>query len=415
VKVLVTSARAPHALAFIRSLGERGYEVVAGDSTRLSMGLYSKYVSKRFLYPSVTEKPAAFLRALEDELAREKYDLLFPTFEEIFLIARHRERLAPLTHMIVPSYEELMAVHNKASLARLCAQHGIPTPDTVQPASVEEIEKLAPGLAYPVVIKLVEGNNSLGLSYAADAAELVARYRKLVGFFKLQPPYLPLVQRRIDGEMIYTLFLADHGEVVAQLIYRPLRMFPESGGTAFHREAIRHPAVEEVSAKFVRALHWHGFIGFDFIIDGAGRPQLIDVNPRPNPAYNTGLAAGIDFTGAFLDLLDGRQPAPQLAARAGTRSLMFFVEVLWFVFSQMPGKDYVRRMKNTWKWTLNRGEFVGDVHRQNDRLPSLILWLYTNYFMFIINTIKPSRGGFMFGCNYDRALADRLLPEPPHE
>jgi hypothetical protein len=94
---------------------------------------------------------------------------------------------------------------------------------------------------------------------------------------------------------------------------------------------------------------------------------------------------------------------------------MFFVECLWFVFSQQPGRGYFRRMKNTWTWMFHRGKFVGDVHRKNDRLPSLILWLYTNYFMFIINTIKPSRGGFMFGCNYDRALADRLLPEATHE
>jgi predicted ATP-grasp superfamily ATP-dependent carboligase len=412
---MVTSARAPHALAFIRSMGERGHEIVAGDSTRLSMGLYSKYVSKRFLYPSVTERPADFLRALDDELSREHYDLLFPTFEEIFLIARQRKRFAALTRVIVPSYEELMAVHNKGSLARLCAQYDIPTPETIQPGSLPELERIAPGLSFPVVIKLVEGNNSLGLSYAADAAALAARYRKLVAFFKLVPPYLPLVQRRIDGEMIYTLFLADHGDVVGQLIYRPLRMFPESGGTAFHREAIRHPAVEEISARFIRALKWHGFIGFDFILDGRGQPQLIDVNPRPNPAYNTGLAAGVDFTGLFLDLVDGFKPLPQLEARAGTRSLMFFVECLWFVFSQLPGRGYFRRMKNTWTWMFHRGKFVGDVHRKNDRLPSLILWLYTNYFMFIINTIKPSRGGFMFGCNYDRALADRLLPEATHE
>ena len=415
MKILVTSARAPHALAVIRSMGERGHEVVAGDSTRLAMGAYSKFVTRRFWYPSVTERPAAFLAALEAELQRERYDLLFPTFEEIFLIARQRERFAALTNLIVPSYAELMAVHNKGSLARLCREHQIPTPDTIHPQSLTELEQLAPGLRYPVAIKLVEGNNSTGLSYADDAATLLARYRKLVSFFKLEAPYLPLVQRKVDGEMIYTLFLADHGEIVGQLIYRPLRMFPESGGTAFHREAIRHPAAEEASAKFIRALNWHGFIGFDFIVDEVGQPQLIDVNPRPNPAYNTGLAAGIDFTGQFLEMLAGRRPAPQIAAREGTRSLMFFVECLWFVFAQMPGKDYVRRVKNVWRWMFRRGEFVGDVHRSYDRLPSLILWLYTNYFMFIINTIKPNKGGFMFGCNYDRALSDRLLPAAKHE
>jgi len=411
MNALITAARAPHALAMIRSFGEKGWRVTAGDSTRLSMGLYSRHVAKKLLYPEVTEKPKEFLQTILHELENTPYDLLCPTFEEIFLLARVRDKLDQLVPHLVPPYEELLALHNKASLAELCARHGVPSPMTLQPASLDELDAKADELAYPVVIKLAETNNSLGLNYADDAEQLRKRYRKLVNFFRLEPAQYPLVQQKIEGEILFSLFFADRGETVGQLIYRPLRMFPEGGGTAFYREAIRHERIERLAHDFIAKLNWHGFIGFDFIIDkNDGTPYLIDANPRPTPAYNTGLAAGIDFTQMLINLSTKKKPVPNLTPREGVRSKMLFVEILWFCFQFLPGKSYFRRVRDALS-VFKKRVFVPDVHRRDDRLPSLILTLYTNWFMFVINTIKPRRGGFMYGCNYDRALANKVLDD----
>ena len=409
MKILIPSCRSPHALAAIRSFAAKGFEVTAADCTRLSPGLYSRGASRRFLYPSATEKPAEFADAMVAELDRGKYDLLFPTFEEIFLFSRIRDRIPASVKHLVPEYGRMMAVHNKASLAGLCAKHEIPTPGTWSPQSREECERLASEVEYPVVIKLTEGNNSTGLTYADNAAELIAKWTKLTDFFGLQPGGMPLIQKKVPGPLIYSLFLADHGEVVGALIYKPIRMFPDSGGTAFYRESIRHPAAEEFSREFIKALDWHGFIGFDFIDDPQTRvPLLIDVNPRPNPAYNLGLASGVDFTQMFVDMALGRKPAANPAPKPGVRTKFLFSEMIWFAFQFAPGRGYFKRVKDAMT-VFQKREFNPDYYLAGDLKPSLVLILYVHYFMFIINTIKPKKGGFMFGCNYDRALADRTL------
>jgi len=411
MRVLVTSARAPHALAIIRSFGDKGWEVTAGDCTRLSPGLYSRFVNRRLVYPSVTEKPAEFIRTLLAELHLRHYDLLFPAFEDLFLIARVRDKLPPNLPHLVPPYDQLMLVHNKASLARFCEQHGISSPHTIQPKNEAELEQAASETAYPVIIKLAETNNSTGLTIAKDVETLRSRYLKLVKFYSLTGEQWPLLQAKIDGEMIYSLFMADQGRVVGQLVYRPLMMFPDGGGTAFYREAIRHAPVEEVSRKCIAALGWHGFIGLDYIVDrGTGTAYLIDVNPRPSPAYNLGLAAGVDFTQQFIDLAQKKSPRPNLEPREGVRSKILFVEILWFLFQLLPGKGYFQRARKAFT-VFRKRNFIPDIHRRDDKKPSLVMALFVYYFMFIINTIKPSRGGYMFGCNYDRALADRMLKE----
>ena len=54
MKVLITSARLPHALGVIRHLGRAGHEVVATDTFKTSPGLHSKFVTKGV----VTSEPA---------------------------------------------------------------------------------------------------------------------------------------------------------------------------------------------------------------------------------------------------------------------------------------------------------------------------------------------------------------------
>jgi len=409
LRVLVTSSRSPHALAAIRSFGEKGFEVTAGDNTRLSPGMYSRYAARRLLYPSATEKPVAFIEALLEELRRTPYDLLFPTFEDIFVISRQRERFSELVRHLVPPYDRMMAVHNKSSLAELCTVHDVPAPHTATPASLDDLEPIAADLDYPVILKLAEGNNSLGLSQARNPQELCKRYRKLVRFFSLEPGRFSLIQKKVEGDLIFSLFLADRGNVVGQLIYKPIRMFPEGGGTAFYRESIRHEQAEQIAADFIEKLGWHGFIGFDFMIErGTGVPYLLDANPRPSPAYNTGLASGVDFTQQFVDMAQEKKPAVMLKPTEGVRSKTLFVEIIWFGFQFLPGKGYFKRVRDAMS-VFKKRVFVNDVHRSDDRLPSLVLAIFVWYFLFVINVIKPKRGGFMFGCNYDRAIADKSM------
>ena len=57
--VLVTDADRGSAVAVIRSLGRRGWRVIAAGPHPLSAGLYSRHVSGRLCYPDPRRAPGA--------------------------------------------------------------------------------------------------------------------------------------------------------------------------------------------------------------------------------------------------------------------------------------------------------------------------------------------------------------------
>jgi hypothetical protein len=63
---LILDAHLKSSLAAIRSLGRRGVPILAGSHRRTAMGLYSRYVTDRFVYPS----PLASRRSFVDAVTR---------------------------------------------------------------------------------------------------------------------------------------------------------------------------------------------------------------------------------------------------------------------------------------------------------------------------------------------------------
>lgn len=400
MRALVTSCRSPHALALIRGLGAHGWEVTAADNTRLSPGLYSRYATRRLITPNMTEAPRAWLDSILSELATRAYDLLLPTFEETFLVARYRQALPARVRILVEDHDKLLRVHRKPELNRLAASLGVAVPQTWQPQDVEELRTITGDLPFPVVLKLPAANNSVGLATAGDPVELHDRWRRLAELFGASAGGMPLIQRRVPGRQVSTLAFAQRGELLGQMAYASRLTFPDSGGTAFLRETVRDECVEATAAKLVSALGWTGFVGFDFIVDEeSGEPTLIDGNPRPTPAAALGKHAGVDFAAILDGVVKGRT-MPSRVAKAGVLSRTLFVHLLWIAFMLVPGRGWWQRLTRVLA-SLRQRTALPDVHDPTDKRPSWALALYTPYFMFIIDAIKGQRGGYMFGCNYD--------------
>jgi hypothetical protein len=123
----------------------------------------------------------------------------------------------------------------------------------------------------------------------------------------------------------------------------------------------------------------------------------------------------VDFVGMAIDLARGGRPEPQVEPVPGVRTKLWFVHWLWFSFQLLPGRGWWRRVRAAFASLRIRG-FVPDVHRRDDPRPSLFMALLVPWFMFVIDAVKgprggPPRGGFMYGCNYDRATADRATAD----
>jgi len=349
----------------IQGFTSRGVTVTAADHHRWSVGKAIAQ-TKWLRTPSVSQNPAGYLSALVQELKSRPYDLLVPTFEESLLLAEFREEVEPLTKLLLSPFSVMWQLHHKPSLYRLCSQLGIPTPPTVARLHPLNLEQQVRSLQFPVVLKLPNSNNSTGREFCDTMPALVDRFHALYSREILRHAEPPFVQQKIEGHPIYTLMLCQDGRKLGEVIYRPLRSFPENGGTSSHRESIHHPRIAALTERLAAATRWSGFLGLDFISDRTdGTSYLIDANTRANPAVQLGYLAGVDWTGLLIDIQCGVAPAP-MTARVGVRSRTPLLDALWLLDGLRPQRNWARKLCHRFRsvvkpdWVLDSGhDFMG--------------------------------------------------------
>ena len=365
MRVLVTGSSMFFTARLIQSLTAAGIDVTVADHHWWSVGK-SIPRTKWLRTPSLARNPVGYLAALIRELRSQPYDMLLPTFEESLLLAEFRDEVESLTSLPLAPFEMMWRLHHKPSLYELCCELNIPTPPTVPRPNPLELEREISVLRFPVVLKLPASNNSMGREYCDTMPELLERFRLLHANESCRHAEPPFVQQKIHGDAIYTLMLCHEGRKLGEVIYRPLRCFPENGGTSSHRESINHPRIAALTERLAKATHWTGFLGLDFIVDhDDGIPYLIDANPRANPAVHLGYLGGIDWTGLLIDLLRGESPNA-ITARPGVRNCTPLLDAMWIIDGFRPQQGWAenisRRIRKVLRpdWKLDSGhDFLG--------------------------------------------------------
>ena len=132
-RVLVTDGHFRKTLAVVRSLGRKGVHVTVGERTFLNTSFFSKYCSRRIVYPSPKRFPDRFIEFLLTEIKKHPIDCLFPMEEEtLLLIAKYRSEISRYTCLLIPDLQKIEFVRDKGNLIRFAESHGIPVPKTVQ-------------------------------------------------------------------------------------------------------------------------------------------------------------------------------------------------------------------------------------------------------------------------------------------
>lgn len=318
IKAVITFARGWNALAAARSLGRRGIRIVAGDEFKLTPTMFSKFTVESFVYPNPDREPAAFLDTLEAVLRSHGPGvMLMPIHKETYLIARERARFEPICRMALPTYEQIITVHDKGTLARLAAQRGIPGPRTVVPESREEFCDAAATFEYPAFVKLRESAAAVGVKKTESADEAITAFDDFTRRFKPAAP--PLLQAGVGGDDYCATFLFERGALRATMTYHNLRAYPRRSGTGVLRETVEAPAIERIGAELLGSLGWHGVAEIDFRWEGGdSTPQLIEVNPRFWGGLTQAVEAGWDYPYMLYRLaVDGTVPP----AAEGDRSV----------------------------------------------------------------------------------------------
>ena len=77
-RVLILDGMWNKSLAAVRSFGAKGFYVTVGERTRFATAIFSKYCNRKLIYSSPATSPDAFLKDLEGELRKERYDVVLP-------------------------------------------------------------------------------------------------------------------------------------------------------------------------------------------------------------------------------------------------------------------------------------------------------------------------------------------------
>ena len=269
--------------ALIRELGQAGVEVIACEKEGLpAVGAASRWCEKLCRLPA--EDYAGALLALCRQVGQErgcKPALLPVGAGTLGLLARERERFGAACGLCIPTAEQLALLNSKSALAELAGTLDIPVPESFVRRAGESAGAFLARLPLPCVIKPDWGE---GLGLAAGARYAVARTREQAQSawerFSALAGADPVAQAYLPGDGLGCSILADRGWVLAAVCHRRVRQYPVSGGPSACCESVSYPELERYAGRVAEKLGLTGLAMFEFKEDDAGRPRLLEVNPR---------------------------------------------------------------------------------------------------------------------------------------
>lgn len=306
--MLLTDGSGLTALQSARRLASEGHrvEVLAPDPVCLCR--FSRHVRRVHRVPAYGADPLAWLDAALSVYRQGRFDLLFPTQEQVAVLAAFPDRLrAAAVVTAVPSFAALASVQDKVSATATLTRLGLAQPETAWEAAGWD--------RFPAFVKEPIGTASGGVRRVASVAELARA---------LPAGHLGVVQAEAPGPLAMCQSVFDTGRLVA--FHATLRVGEGVNGGASHKRSVDLPEARAGMEYLGRALGWHGALSADVIVTGTG-PLFIDINPRLVEPANAG-AAGVDLVGALLDVARGTRPANQEPSRPGVATHQLLLAVL---------------------------------------------------------------------------------------
>jgi carbamoyl-phosphate synthase large subunit len=299
VRVLVTGAGGPAAVSVMKSLSaDPSVTLLAADMDPWAAGLYLVPAQARTLLPAGLDP--GFADATLARSVAMGVDVLIPTCDaELRPLGRARAqfRRAGVELLLAPD-QALEVTLDKLALARRCAGH-VAVPRTER---LDQATDLA-SWTYPVLVKPRRGSGSRGISLIESGQDLAR--------LDASPDFL--VQQYLPGEEYSIDVLADaSGHVVAAVPRARERI---DSGVSVAGRTLHDDELERLGAAVAAATGLTYVANVQFRRDAAGRPALLEVNPRFPGAMPLTVASGVDMPRLALDSLRGRALPPRVGFR----------------------------------------------------------------------------------------------------
>jgi predicted ATP-grasp superfamily ATP-dependent carboligase len=294
--VFITYSWCRSSYATVLSLGQRGIDVHIGDAAPLAMSRFSRYCKSFTRLPEFFIEPERYFHETCQALKRTKAKVLLPGHEDVGIFSKRRKDLPADVRVALPEWDSYSIAEDKFAILDLAHKTGCPVPETIEIASLKQLEGLSKSTDWPVVIKARIGNSAKGVRIASDKTELLEKYEELFQTYNLPKDRWPVVQEFLPGEAVGVCLAYDRGRCIASFAERYLRCKePGKFGTSTLRETFDNEQLISQAIAVMNELKWHGVVHLDFVADKQGRFKLIEINPRLWGALALALFSGIDF------------------------------------------------------------------------------------------------------------------------
>jgi hypothetical protein len=283
-------------LAAVRSLRAAGHEPwLAAVEGLATFAERSRAVAGTVRVPGPREDAGRFAAVLAEHAARLGAAAVLPGTEPALnaLAGRDDDFSCPLG---VPEAAVLDRALDKTLLAPLAAEAGLDLPPQADPGS------------FPAVVKplrrsvLVDGRvvERPQAARVGSAGELAAYADSLPGVPCATQPFL-------EGRLRAVVGVAWEGRVVCSLHQEATRIYPhDCGASAFAVTVPVDAPLDAAARRLLGLVGWSGIFELQFV--DAGRPYLVDLNPRVYGSIGLAIGAGHDLPAIWAELLLGGQP-----------------------------------------------------------------------------------------------------------
>ncbi|MEU9169716.1 ATP-grasp domain-containing protein [Streptomyces sp. NPDC048420] len=321
----------------VRTLGRLGVPVHAVVEDRFTPVALSRHLTRRIVWPTTgTEEPERLVEGLLS-IGREigGRSVAVPTDDEAaILLAEYADRLKEFFLLPpVPAHlPRLLAC--KASLHRICAEVGVPSPRSRAPRNRDELVDAGREFGYPLVLKNLEPFSRLRTPAVRGSTAMVRDERELLDRFPNgAPPVLvqEYIPRQQAEDWITHLYCGPGGVPRVLFTGLKLRSWPPYAGVTTRAVALRNPELAELAERLCRCIGYSGVADLDWRYDRRdGQYKLVDFNPRTGAQFRLfENSNGVDVVRAMhLDLTGRAVPdGPQVEGRAFVAGQLDFPSV----------------------------------------------------------------------------------------
>jgi predicted ATP-grasp superfamily ATP-dependent carboligase len=212
----------------------------------------------------------------------------------------------------VPPAAAFETAGDKERTAALARSLGIATPREREVAHPDEAAAAWRELGPTLVLKSSREEGRKAVRYVRAAEEAARAWREVRAISGARV----LAQEYVAGAGFGFSALYWQGRCVREFMHRRVREWPPSGGTSAAAESVPDcPPLARAGRTLLDALGWHGVAMVEFKGEPAGRLALMEINAKFWGSHDLALAAGVDFPGDLVALLEGGTPGPQPPVR----------------------------------------------------------------------------------------------------